>query len=311
MSWHRRSRSSLPRKLGSASKMPPSLPRCHPICMHSRQRAAPWRARYSAVAPACGALSTGSWSSGGGQAAHSLESPLPGCMPCWPRGPAPSCRRCAPTRSYRIWSKQASRTSQSAMLPCTIGCTMLPLAAAAASAAAASVPPLGTAASRTVASAAAICVQQPWGCAFDSPSAWYRCHQQQARPQNACCNAPAGSTRATLPISLSGSPPMAPCHWGRGPPCLPAGSGCPGRTPPHPWRLAAPHSGAPSSPVKRQRCESGSGGKGEAASARWVVDLRRPPIVVAAAAGLQACRSAQPSRAGCRAGLMACRWLQC
>lgn len=35
----------------------------------------------------------------------------------------------------------------------------------------------------------------------------------------------------------SSSPPTAPCRWGRGLPCPPAGSGCPGRTPPRPWRL--------------------------------------------------------------------------
>ena len=67
---------------------------------------------------------------------------------------APSCHR---TRSYRMWSKQPSSTSQSAIVPCTIGCTVRPPAAAAApSAAPASTPPLAAAGSRTVASVAAI-----------------------------------------------------------------------------------------------------------------------------------------------------------
>lgn len=119
MSWHRRSRSSLPKKLGSASKMPPSLPRCHPICMN-RQRAAQWRASYRAVVPACGALSTGSWGSGAARlrtrckgssqgaclASHEGQHPAaaaahpPAHTGCGPSRPlARPSRRCCPAQS--------------------------------------------------------------------------------------------------------------------------------------------------------------------------------------------------------------------
>jgi len=63
INWHRRSRSSLPRKFGSASKMPPSLPRCHPICMRGRQGRGSVR---QAVA--------GNWAAGAGAGAGGWEA---------------------------------------------------------------------------------------------------------------------------------------------------------------------------------------------------------------------------------------------